>query len=407
MPDSLLGARPVRRPELVLGPAVLRGPRELHVVKDPTSRRSYEIGAREHFIIERLDGTRTLADIGGEYAARFGRRLGESSWSQLLGLLAKRRMLVGTEPDPSDHRRDEPAARARVLGTLRFGNPSALLTRLHRRAGFLLVPAVLVPVLIAVLAMEALLALRIPDLTHQSAVLATHPELGMLVVGLLWLSNVLHELAHGLVCRHYGGDASEIGMRWGFLFYCKVTDVLLFPSRWQRVATAGVGVVANLAFLLPFTVLWLLLPANDVTRHGIAALLLVGSVQALLNLIPVPNLDGYVIVGHLLNTTGLCAEARRYLGLLVRRSTDRIAEYPRRLRIGYLAYPVGAVLLVAALVVGAVVLVGRWQSTLAGQIALSALVVAAGGLAAARCLDIGSGTRRRTSDQAAQSAQQR
>ncbi|MYR87714.1 hypothetical protein GTY41_22965, partial [Streptomyces sp. SID685] len=51
--DAFLAARPRVRPDLVLGPSLLRGPTRIHLLKDPRTGRRLEVGAKEHFIITR------------------------------------------------------------------------------------------------------------------------------------------------------------------------------------------------------------------------------------------------------------------------------------------------------------------------------------------------------------------
>jgi putative peptide zinc metalloprotease protein len=238
----LLRQRPARDPAVVLGPVLLRGPKAVHVVRRAGADRSYEMGVREHFVLSRLDGTRTLAEIGQEYAAHFGRVLGERGWGQLLGLLGSRQLLAGSArpaPTPARGTRyapepEGPRSIGRMMGTTRFADPTTLLDRAHRAFRWLFTPWLLVPLVIVVVVMEVLLATRLPLLWDQARVLRTNPELIMFDIGLLWVSSGLHELAHGVVARHVGGGASEIGMRWGFAFYCKVEDVLLVSSRWRR-----------------------------------------------------------------------------------------------------------------------------------------------------------------------------
>jgi ABC-type multidrug transport system ATPase subunit len=163
----------------------------------------------------------------------------------------------------------------------------------------------------------------------------------------LWLSSGLHELAHGLVAKRFGGDATAIGMRWRLpffvYFYCKVEDVELFGPRRHRVATALAGVLANLVVTVPFFVVWLLLPAGDPTGDSIAAFLLISVGQVLINLLPLAPLDGYMVVCHALNMSRLASESNSYLRQLllaaVRRG-PRTEGYPIRARIAYPGYTV-------------------------------------------------------------------
>ncbi|MFE3627822.1 peptidase M50, partial [Streptomyces goshikiensis] len=94
-PAGLLGHRPALRPDVLLSAPLLNGPATVHLVKDPVSGASFEIGPKEFFLVSRLDGSRSLAEIGAAYAQAFGRRLGEGNWQQLLALLGTRRLLAG------------------------------------------------------------------------------------------------------------------------------------------------------------------------------------------------------------------------------------------------------------------------------------------------------------------------
>lgn len=346
-----LRQRIARHPDVVLGPALRCGPRIVHLVRHRGTRRDYEIGAKEHFVLARLDGTRTPDQIGAEYARTFERRLGDDNWRQLLTLLAGRWLLAGqalpaAEPEPEATA--PKSGRDRLRGELVFGDPTALLERAERRLRFLFSPYFLVPLLAAVVGMEIVLAAHFGEVWHHGTrALRAQPELAMLAFTLIWASTLLHELAHGLVCRRHGGRATEVGMRWNpplVYMYCKADDVLFFPARRHRVATAAAGVVANLVFLLPFFALWLVLPPGDVTRDCIGAMLLVGSARALFNYLPLPQLDGYLMLCHALGTTRLAPETVRYLKLFagrpdtadLRRRTR--AAYPPSARAMYLGY---------------------------------------------------------------------
>ncbi|PJT47540.1 peptidase M50, partial [Streptomyces albidoflavus] len=85
---------------------------------------------------------------------------------------------------------------------------------------------------------------------------------------------------------------------------------------------------------------------DDATRDACAALVLLGTAQALAMLIPLPPLDGYQIAGQLTRTLGLFTASRAYLGLALRRDAAARA-YPAPARRAYVAYP-AAVLLVLA-----------------------------------------------------------
>lgn len=368
---TLLEQRPRRRSDLVLGPEMLRGPGRMHVVKDPESGRMHELGVKEFFVLSRLDGEQTLDQIGDAYLDTFQRRLGDASWQQLLTLLAHRRLLEGVpaapEPEPAKAEPDAPGEPGRtwIHGTLMQGrvvfseNPGPMIERFYGRVHRLLAPPVMVPALAAAIGMEIYLTTRLSDLGHDTRHFFDQPQLAIIVMALLWCSTSLHELAHGLIGRHFGARPTEIGIKWLFplnALYCRVEDVTLLRGRWPKMAIALAGAVANLFFLLPFFVLWLFLPPGDATGHSIGAMLLFGSLEALLNLVPIPPTDGYVLLGHGLRMSRLAGESFRFVrsaGRALLRREPYPRHYPRWTRWVYGGYTVLLAVMVTTVVAAA------------------------------------------------------
>ncbi|MEN8655603.1 M50 family metallopeptidase [Streptomyces sp. 21So2-11] len=346
--------RPELRPRVLISDVLLHGATTVHLIKNTDSGQSFKVGGKEHFLIARMDGTRSLEDIGEEYAQEYGRRLADANWQQILKLLGTRGLLAGSPrpaPDPAADAAEPP--RGLLRGTFRLvADADATTGRLHRALGFLLSPWWMVPLLALVVAMESVLALRIGELLTATWELFGNPVLLMAAATLLWVSTALHELAHGVVARHYGGHVAEIGLRWRLpvvIMYCTVDNYLYLRTRWHRIATAVAGAAMNLLFLLPFFALWLLAPLDDATHDALAGLLLLGSVQAVAMLVPFPPLDGYKIVSQALGSTELAASSGAYLRLALRRD-PAAAGYPRRARRAYTAYGLGSLLVLGLLV---------------------------------------------------------
>lgn len=355
--------RPSLRPGVLVSEAFLLGARTVHLVKDPRSGKSYEVGVKEHFLIARMDGTRGLDELGAEYAAEYGKRLGDANWQRLLGMLGVRGLLAGGPASPQTETADfsgGPPRRTLLRGTLPLvADADATAERLHRAVGFLLAAPFMVPLLLLITAMEAVAVARLGELVDGAVALFTNPVLLAGAAALLWFSTALHELAHGVVARHYGGQVAEIGLRWRLpvvIMYCTVDNYLYLRDRWHRIATAGAGAVMNLAVLLPFCAVWLFAPVDDATGEALAGLLLLGSVQALAMLVPFPPLDGYKIAAQLCGATGLAASSKEYVRLAVRRDPAAKA-YPRRARTAYLAYTAGSTLVLAAILAAVVALI--------------------------------------------------
>ncbi len=342
--DAFLAARPRVCPDLVLGPSLLRGPARIHLLKDPRTGRRLEVGAKEHFLITRLDGTRSLEEIGRAYSHEFGTRLGEAQWGQLLRLLGARGLLDGgpapTAPAPVPTPAEGPSGF--LSGHTRMvADAPALMDRLHRLTALDRRPALLAVLTALAVGVLAAVAASAATLWRQTAHTAEQPVLLFAVGCVLWCSLALHELAHGLFARTWGGRVSEIGLRWilgATYLYCQVDDVQFLGSRARKVATACAGVLANLLFLVPFHVVWLVLPADAQARPAFGALLLLGVVTGLANLLPLAPLDGYRALGHALGVSGLAEGSRAFTALAARALLRRgpgLGAYPLRLRLLY------------------------------------------------------------------------
>ncbi|MFG2734842.1 M50 family metallopeptidase [Streptomyces carpaticus] len=347
--------RPVLREGVLLSEPLLHGPRTVHLVRHPGSGQSFEIGVREHFLLARMDGRRTLGDLGAAYAEAYGRRLGDANWRQLLALLGTKGLLADA-PEPAGEAAPPPDAARPANRLLRGSLPlvadaAATAARLHRAVRPLLTARCVLPLLGLIAAMELTLALHLGALLDGAATVLGHPVLLAAVFALLWLSTALHELAHGVVAHHHGGTVSAIGLRWRLpmvIMYCTVDNYRYLATRWRRIQIAAAGAVMNALVLLPFFLWWLLAPAGG-TSNALAGLLFLGSLHAFTMLIPLPPLDGYTIVSQAAGAAALATSSRTHLAATLRRDRTALAGYPRRARRVYAAYTALAATTVAAL----------------------------------------------------------
>ncbi|MYS13674.1 M50 family metallopeptidase, partial [Streptomyces sp. SID4982] len=213
----------------------------------------------------------------------------------------------------------------------------ALMDRLHRLTAPARRPAVLAVLIALAVGVFVAVVAQAGTLWRQTEETAEQPVLLFAIGCVLWCGLALHELAHGLFARAWGGRVTEIGLRWicfATYLYCEVEDVQFLGGRGRKVATACAGVFANLLFLVPFYPVWALLPDGAQARPALGALLLLGTVLGVANLLPLPPLDGYKALMHALGVTALSEGARTFAALAARalfRRGPGIAAYPARL----------------------------------------------------------------------------
>ena len=119
----------------------------------------------------------------------------------------------------------------------------------------------------------------------------------------------IHELGHGLTCKHFGGDVHQMGFLLIYFtpaFFTDTTDILLFEKipRRQFVIFAGIWVelvICGIAALVwHFTV-----PGSITNDVAYKTMLLSGIQGALLNLNPLIKADGYYALSQFLDVDNL------------------------------------------------------------------------------------------------------
>ncbi|MYX34785.1 MULTISPECIES: M50 family metallopeptidase [unclassified Streptomyces] len=342
---------PRLRQEVVLGPALRTGPKTVHHVKDARTGCYYRVGPREHFIMGLMDGRHTLQDIGRRYSDTYDRRLGPDHWGQIFTLLGRYQLLDGHADTAvldklRKAREDKESARQ---GWLRrrwvLLRPDRLCAALATRLAFAFRAGFVIPALILVAAVQVLVWTHAATLSTEAAHQRTWAISIPVSVLLVWVITALHEFAHGVTCRHFGGTVTEIGVSWRFPMlapYCRTDDIVLFHRRRARVATAFAGVMVSLLAMVPVAGWWWLTRDGGPGHSLAAGVLLFGSAGSLLNLLPFLRSDGYVMLTHALDLADLRGESYRFWRLLLRRgdpaARERLSVYPARDARAYAAY---------------------------------------------------------------------
>ena len=145
-------------------------------------------------------------------------------------------------------------------------------------------------------------------------------------LALLWLTYPLvksvHEWAHGMAVKAWGGNVREIGLMF-IIFtpvpYVDATSSYRFPSKWARAAVAAAGIMAELVLGAGAVYVWLMAESGLATAVAFNVILIAGVSTVLVNGNPLMRYDGYFIACDLLEMPNLAQRSTQYWAYLVDR----------------------------------------------------------------------------------------
>lgn len=315
---------PARKPELIIRPFSVPGE---YVVKNPKNGIYLKVGEQEQFLLLQLDGRRSEADVLEAYHARFQDSLSKQDLGDFLDMAAGRGLLnddgrvpvaTAVQADDEDDEDDMPSAsgKARRQSWLYFRyriiNPDRLLSYLAPRLGFCWTRAFFLCSLVMIVCSGA-----ISWTNSHELITAFGSNLNWETVALAWLITVavttLHEFAHGLTCKRFGGDVSEMGVLVMFFtpcFYCNVSDAWLIPEKSKRLWITAAGGYCDLCMWAAAVVVWRITHQATLVNYVAWVVMSVCGFRGLINLNPLMRLDGYYLLSDWLEIPNLRRRAQ-------------------------------------------------------------------------------------------------
>jgi len=142
-------------------------------------------------------------------------------------------------------------------------------------------------------------------------------------VVLLWftypLVKAVHEWAHGMAVKAWGGQVREIGLMF-IVFtpvpYVDATSSYRFPSKWARAIVAAAGILAELLLGALAVYVWSMAESGLVRALAFNVILIACVSTVLVNGNPLMRYDGYFIACDLLEMPNLAQRATQYWAYL-------------------------------------------------------------------------------------------
>ncbi|MBI4610349.1 MAG: biotin/lipoyl-binding protein [Candidatus Rokubacteria bacterium] len=172
---------------------------------------------------------------------------------------------------------------------------------------------------------------------------------GVEALVLAWVTilavTVIHEFAHCLTCKRFGGHVHEMGFLLIYFqpaFYSNVSDAWLFPEKSRRLWVTFAGPYFELLLWALATLTWRVTEPGSWLSSVALVVMATSGIKLFFNLNPLIKLDGYYLLSDFLGIPNLRARAFGYLRALTGRlwgsaRQDAQDATPRERRI-YLAY---------------------------------------------------------------------
>ncbi|MGH9391473.1 MAG: hypothetical protein ACRD1Z_17850, partial [Vicinamibacteria bacterium] len=313
------------RSDLVIAPVEEEG-LSFYVIKDPSSNRYFRVKPLEHFLITQFDGKTSLQTIRRRASEEKNVLVSEEVLSRFADKFSELGLLRREEDGAASLQ--APASRSLFHWKLPLANPEALVDWLYPKVRWCFSTSFVGLACLSLLVASAVFLLNAEDLVlGLESVVSLEGLLFVLVT--VSLVTVLHEMAHALTCRHFGGRVTDMGFLLLYFlpcFYCNVGDTYRFRGKRERLWVFFSGGFFEL-FVWALAVLgWRLVAPGTVASRALFVVAAVSGVRSLFNFNPLIQMDGYFMLSEQLGIKNLRRQALLGLGRILRRASGLTIE---------------------------------------------------------------------------------
>ncbi|HEX4645888.1 MAG TPA: M50 family metallopeptidase, partial [Verrucomicrobiae bacterium] len=290
------------------------------IVKDPVRERFYRLPEEAHFIAEQLDGETPLGVVRRRAEEKFRTPLPPAELNAFVSTLNAAGLLdTGKIGDGKSRRR-------RIQGNplylrIRFFDPDRLFNYLAGKVRFFFTLPFLVISAMLILSAVYIAFANWEDAVQNLSRVFTYSAIPV-ILPVVFLVITAHEFAHGLTCKHFGGEVHELGFLLIYLqpaLYCNVSDAWLFPEKSKRLWVGFAGPYFELFLWALATLAWRLTDAETVINPLAFIVMTSSGVKTLFNFNPLIKLDGYYLLSDWLEIPNLRKKSFACFGEAIKR----------------------------------------------------------------------------------------
>lgn len=329
---------PALRTDLIVTQQLFEG-RTYFVVKDPISLQYFRMTGEDYFLAALFDGKRTFGQIREIYAKQYPqvhleytpeelneRVLRFANDLALLQMLSVQGMRLKARMDAAKTSKKKKGGLYELANKVFFFrksifDPDELFGRMAKPIWWMWTKTTFW-VSMVIIALAVIVFFRhVERLEHAVANLFSFHNVILMIVTTFVLKSI-HELGHGLTCKHFGGEVHEVGaMMLVFqpYFFVNVSDSWTMPNRMHRVWVSFAGIYVELIFAALATFFWAIVQPGAL-RDFLFNVIFIASVNTVVfNANPLMRFDGYYIMMDLLEVPNLQAKSRALITSHVKR----------------------------------------------------------------------------------------
>ena len=233
-------------------------------------------------------------------------------------------------------------------------NPDAFLVWLERRIRFVFTWWFTLVTLAAFACAGAIFVLHWNEVGRDTLQFFNFADKTWIDVAVFWgitlVLSAVHEVAHGVTCRHFGGRVASMGFALIYLtpaFFTDTTEGVVLCPPFERVLITVAGVWSEFYLCTAATIIWWGTPPGSVAHDfAYVMMLMTGIATLLLNWNPLMKLDGYYILCDIIGVLDLKEHSTAYVSAWVKRHVWRlpveVPYVPKRRRLGFTVYAVAS-----------------------------------------------------------------
>lgn len=320
---------PALRKDLIVTKQLFEG-RTYYVVKDPVSLQYFRMTAEDYFLSTLFDGQRTFGQIRDIYVERFphvrldysteeinDRVLRFANDLALLQFLSVQGVRLKARYEAMRQKKKAKGGLYNLANQVfffRFSlfDPDKLFGKMAKPLWWIWTKATLW-ISVALIAAAVVVFARNAQHLDQALANLFHWE----NIALMWVTTIviksIHELGHGLTCKHFGGEVHEVGfMSLVFTpyFFVNVSDAWTMPNRWHRILVSFAGIYVELIFASLAVFLWATVQPGWF-HNFLFNIIIIASVSTIMfNANPLMRFDGYYIMTDAIEVPNLQAKSR-------------------------------------------------------------------------------------------------